>query len=69
MDRNEKFTDNQDLNENDDEKTSYISLGICFGVSLGITVGGLLFDNMAMGISIGVGLGVAVGTLLDSKRN
>jgi len=68
LDRNEKFTENQDHNENEDEKVSYISLGICFGVSLGITVGGLLFDNMAMGISIGVGLGLAVGALLDSKR-
>lgn len=39
---------------------SYVGLGLCIGVALG-----LVFDNLA----IGVGSGLAIGVGLDSGKN
>ena len=43
------------------KNTSYVVLGLCFGVALGLIV----FDNLA----IGAGVGVAIGAGLDSVKN
>ena len=40
-----------------------VSLGLCFGSMLGLT----LFDNMAIGLGIGLLLGIAIGSSMDMK--
>ncbi|MGO0882476.1 hypothetical protein ACTPDI_06785 [Clostridioides difficile] len=42
------------------ENISYLGLGLCFGVILG-----LVFKNLAIGLS----LGLLIGVVLDSKKN
>lgn len=42
------------------ENVSYLGLGLCFGVVLG-----LVFKNLAMGLSFGL----IIGVVLDSKKN
>jgi len=66
--KNENSIDEQESNQTYEEQTSYLALGMCFGVGIGSAIGGLLFDNMTMGISIGIGIGVMVGTLMDARR-
>jgi hypothetical protein len=68
--KHENGMDEQKPNETDTDegKTSYLALGMCFGVGIGSAIGGLLFDNMTMGISIGIGLGVMVGAIMDARR-
>ncbi len=50
-----------------------LSIGMCFGASLGVMIGQFLFDNMSIGIavgaSIGMLLGLAFGMMIDNKRN
>lgn len=42
------------------ENISYLGLGLCFGVILG-----LVFKNLAMGLSFGL----LIGVVLDSNKN
>ena len=65
-DRSRNTEDNQA--PNDDNETSYISLGMCFGVGVGSAIGGIVFDNMLMGITIGIALGIIAGAIIDSNQ-
>ena len=48
-----------------------MSIGMCFGVSIGLAFGNLLFDHgttgMCLGLPIGMMLGMAVGAAKDKK--
>ena len=50
-----------------------LSIGMCFGASLGVMIGQFLFDNMSIGIAVGAStgmlLGLAIGMMIDSKKN
>ena len=50
------------------EETSYLSLGIVFGPSLGIALGLTIFNNLGLGIGVGIVLGVAIGAALDQQN-
>lgn len=43
-----------------DENVSYLALGLCFGVILG-----LIFKNLAIGLS----MGLVIGVVLDNNKN
>lgn len=53
--------------------TMFMPLGMLFGLTLGISVYGILFDNVAlgtsMGISLGLCLGLGIGAAKDAKIN
>lgn len=50
-----------------------ISLGMCFGVSIGLAFGSMLFDKsttgMCLGLPIGMLLGIAIGKSKDDRIN
>ena len=50
-----------------------ISLGMCFGVSIGLAFGSMLFDKsttgMCFGVPIGMMLGIAIGKAKDDRIN
>lgn len=47
-DQNQNTDDTKE--RNDDNETSFISLGMCIGVGVGSAIGGIVFDNMLMGL-------------------
>lgn len=62
---NEEMPKNNTKNTEDSE-TSWLSIFMCFGISLGSCIGGVMFDNMSMGMCIGMSLGIAIGSALDA---
>ena len=52
-----------------DEQTHWMPFCMCIGLSIGLALGGLLFDNSSVGMCLGMSIGVAVGSALDSKNN
>lgn len=59
-DINEKNTLNK--MDNEESRTSYLPLGMCFGMALGM-IFGIAFDNLPIGLCVGVSMGPALGTL------
>jgi uncharacterized membrane protein len=58
------------MNSNQKQNTSYVGLGIIFGVPFGFIIGLLLFpENPASGIGIGISLGIIVGAIMDAQKN
>ena len=58
-----------DAKEPKDVGSSYVALGISFGVSLGAGFG-VVFDNIALGVGIGTSLGICLGSVFaaNAKR-
>ncbi len=57
------------MNQDKKQKTSYVGLGIIFGVPFGFLLGLLLFpDNPAAGIGIGISLGIIIGAIMDAQK-
>jgi len=58
--------------ENGEDKENaqvmWMPICMCFGLSIGMSLGSLIFDNMSIGMCIGVSLGVAVGSIIDAKN-
>lgn len=64
--------DNKEKKEIQKYRTLYMSLGMCFGVSLGLVYGMLFFpDNstmgMCFGLPVGMTIGICVGTAKDKR--
>ena len=55
---------NQQEKEN---KTYYLPIGMCLGMSIGVAIGSAR-DNLAIGMCVGLSLGVCLGALLDAKK-
>ena len=64
MDKHQRFSRYQSLG---------ISLGMCFGVSIGLVFGSMLFDKsttgMCFGVPLGMMLGIAIGKAKDDRIN
>ncbi len=55
--------------ENKEEsQVMWMPICMCFGVSIGMCIGGFIFDNMSIGMCVGISLGVAVGSVIDAKN-
>ena len=50
--------------------TSYMSIGICFGISLGL-IDGLIFfpENIALGVCLGMPIGNLLGTIIGAEKD
>ena len=46
-----------------------MSLGMCFGVFIGCSLGQTIFGNMSIGISLGIGVGMCVGMAIGSVKD
>ena len=56
-----------ETNENtEDSQMMWLPIGMCLGVSIGMAMGSLLFDNMSLGMCIGLALGVSAGSIIDA---
>lgn len=57
------------MKQNNEEENgkNYLSLGISLGMLFGISVGKVIFGNIAIGISISTLIGVAIGLYLENK--
>ncbi|AIF43000.1 hypothetical protein [Virgibacillus sp. SK37] len=44
----------------------YISVCMCFGPSIGLLFGMLIFDNIGLWLPIGMGIGILIGAYLDA---
>ena len=57
-------------NEENNEKPQVMWMPICmfFGLSIGMSLGNLIFDNMSIGMCMGISLGVAVGSIIDARN-
>ena len=53
-------------NKQPENKTYYMPICMCIGISLGMTMGSI-YDNMLVGMCIGLAIGVGIGALLDNK--
>ena len=50
--------------------TMYMSLGMCFGVSIGLVFGRIIYtDNMSMGLCFGIPLGMCIGMAVGSAKD
>lgn len=50
--------------------TMYMSLGMCFGVSIGLVFGQIIYtDNMSMGLCFGIPLGMCIGMAVGSAKD
>lgn len=57
-------------NEENNEKPQvmWMPICMCFGLSIGMSLGNLIFDNMSIGMCMGISLGVAVGSIIDARN-
>lgn len=57
-------------NEENKEKSQvmWMPTFMCLGLSIGMSLGKLIFDNMSIGMCMGISLGVAVGSIIDAKN-
>ena len=53
--------------EKEKPKTSYTSLFLSVGMCLGMSIGLTAFDNIATGMCLGMLFGVAVGSAMDQN--
>jgi hypothetical protein len=53
----------------DEERTSWLAVGIGLGLPFGLIFGLIAFDNPALGIGFGLALGVAFGVAMDNRKN
>ncbi|MCG1028908.1 hypothetical protein J5S49_11450 [Virgibacillus halodenitrificans] len=44
----------------------YLSISMCFGPSIGLLFGMLIFDNIGFWLPIGMGIGIIIGAYLDA---
>lgn len=50
--------------------TLYMSIGMCFGVSLGLIYGMILFpDNMSIGLCFGMPIGMCLGMAIGAAKD
>lgn len=61
------------MHKNDSIKkytTLYMSMGICFGVSIGLVFGRTVYsDNMSLGICFGLPLGMCIGAAIGAAKD
>lgn len=61
------------MHKNDSIKkytTLYMSLGICFGVSIGLVFGRTVYsDNMSLGICFGLPIGMCIGAAIGAAKD
>lgn len=66
----------QDNLENDNKEKikkveldeNFMVLGMCLGAAFGLTIGQILFNDIAIGLSVGTGLGLAIGITIKKKK-
>lgn len=51
-----------------EKKEQYLPIFMCFGLSIGMVIGKVVFDDIALGMCIGMGIGVFIGAGLDAKN-
>jgi len=62
--------DNKEKKEIQKYRTLYMSLGMCFGVSLGLVYGMLLFpDNITLGMCFGLPIGMSIGMCIGAAKD
>lgn len=55
--------------ENKEEsQVMWMPICMCFGLSIGMGIGSLFFDNMSIGMCVGISLGLAVGSVIDARN-
>ena len=64
--KDEKNIENEENKE--ESQVTWLPICMCLGLSIGMGIGSLLFDNMAIGMCMGMSLGVAVGSVIDAKN-
>lgn len=58
--------DGESVWEKEKPPSSYLTIMMCLGISVGMTFGLTLFDNIGVGMCLGVAVGVAIGAALDA---
>ena len=60
----------KNVNEENKEESqvTWMPICMCLGISIGMGIGSLVFDNMSIGMCVGISLGVAVGSVIDAKN-
>ena len=48
---------------------TWMPICMCLGLSIGMSLGSLMFDNMSLGMCMGISLGVAVGSIIDANNS
>lgn len=62
----EKFEIKEDKEEQENYLSMGISLGLCFGSSIGL-IFGMLMDDITLGLCFGPGIGMCLGILISSS--
>ena len=57
----------ENKNKSDNNDGSYLSVGVCLGMSIGVALG-VVMDNISMYLPIGMCVGMCIGILMDSKK-
>ncbi|MBR5469598.1 MAG: hypothetical protein IKU78_03940 [Paludibacteraceae bacterium] len=52
----------------DENKVQYLPICMCLGLSVGMLIGNVVFDNISLGMCFGMGIGVFIGATLDAKN-
>lgn len=58
----------ENVENKEESQVMWMPICMCLGLSIGMSLGGLIFDNMSIGMCIGMSLGVAVGSVIDAKN-
>ena len=49
-------------------KPSWMSVYLCLGLSVGLSLGSTIFDSTSLGMCFGMGIGMTIGSALDRKE-
>jgi len=64
----DKNVKNQNDNDQGESHTG-LTLGMCFGVALGLSIGQFLFHSATIGMCFGLGVGMCFGAAYDAAQN
>lgn len=68
MEEERKFENEENKENKEENQVMWMPICMCLGVSIGMCIGGFIFDNMPIGMCMGISLGVAVGSIIDAKN-
>ena len=54
-------------NKENKNKTQYMPIGMCLGISIGTAIGAAM-DNIPVCMAVGLSLGMCIGSFIDAKN-
>ena len=54
-------------NKENKNKTQYMPIGMCLGISIGTAIGAAV-DNIPVCMAVGLSLGMCIGSFIDAKN-